>query len=335
MQYLGTNFTNGEIPDRGECTIGFDNAGFVMGTSSSLFNQFILQINDANGPAKDVPSVLKDAVSKVLDKLGSANNDIAEYTPNPFFGYHNSTSRNAQSETLTLVDGGEDLQNIPLHPLIQPKRNVDVIFAVDSSADTEFNWPNGASLIATYQRHQNDTGGSIGNGTAFPSVPDNNTFVNLGLNTKPTFFGCNSSNSTGPTPLIVYLPNAPLVYNSNVSTFNPAYNNTERNAIILNGYNVATRGNGSEDSAWSVCVGCAILSRSLERTNTNVPQACQECFTKYCWDGRLNTTTPGRYEPSTAISAVKVDEKSGATPSWYVNSLLLGAIAVGVSAMMI
>ncbi|KAI9702414.1 MAG: Lysophospholipase 1 [Candelina mexicana] len=250
-RYLGSNFSNGVLPDGQRCVRGFDNAGYVMGTSSTLFNQFLLQINDTNGPAKNVPSVVKNAIIKVLENIGQDNNDIADYTPNPFFGYHNSTSRNAQSKTLTLVDGGEDLQNIPLHPLIQPKRNVDVIFAVDSSADTDFNWPNGTALVATYQRSLNKSEGGIENGTAFPSIPDQNTFVNLGLNTHPTFFGCNSSNSTGPTPLIVYIPNTPLVYNSNVSTFTSAYNNSERNAIVMNGYDVATRGNGTQDSATS------------------------------------------------------------------------------------
>ncbi len=119
-------------------------------------------------------------------------------------------------------------------------RHVDVIFAVDSSADTNASWPvqgssagwpDGASIIATYERSLS----TIGNGTAFPAVPDKNTFFNLGLNLRPTFFGCDASNMTGPAPLVVYMPNAPYVYNSNTSTFDLSYNDTERNAIILNG----------------------------------------------------------------------------------------------------
>lgn len=304
LEYLGSNFSGGVLPNNERCVRGFDNAGFIMGTSSSLFNQLILQLNSTS-----VPGVLKDAVSKVLTDIGQDNNDIAEYYPNPFYGYHNSTSVIHDSTSLTLVDGGEDLQNIPLHPLIQPIRHVDVIFAVDSSADTNNHWPNGTSLVATYQRSLNTSG--IQNGTAFPPVPDQNTFVNLGLNTRPTFFGCNASNMTGPSPLIVYIPNSPYVYLSNVSTFDLSYNNSQRNAIVANGYDVATMANGTADAQWPTCVGCAVLSRSLGRTGEKVPEACTRCFERYCWDGTVNSTTPAPYEPHTSLTPVKVTGAGG------------------------
>ena len=299
LEYLGSNFSGGVLPDSEQCVRGFDNAGFVMGTSSSLFNQIMLEINSTS-----IPGVFKDALNKVLGDVGQGNDDIAEYYPNPFYGYHNSTSLTYNSTSLTLVDGGEDLQNIPLHPLIQPARQVDVIFAVDSSADTENNWPNGTSLVATYERSLNTSG--IENGSAFPAIPDQNTFVNLGLNTRPTFFGCNTSNMTGPSPLIVYIPNSPYVYLSNVSTFDLSYNDSERNAIVENGYAVATMANGTTDSQWPTCVGCAILSRSLERTGTTVPEVCTQCFSRYCWDGTVNSTTPAPYEPNVSLTAAKM-----------------------------
>ncbi|KAL9129595.1 MAG: hypothetical protein Q9217_001983 [Psora testacea] len=303
LEYLGSNFTAGSLPEGAGCVRGFDNAGFIMGTSSSLFNQFLLNANQT-----DLPDVAKIFINKVLGTISNENNDIADYTPNPFYHYRNDTSTNAQSQRLTLVDGGEDLQNIPLHPLIQPDRKVDVIFAIDSSADTENYWPNGTSLVATYERSLNTSAGNIANGTSFPSVPDVNTFVNLGLNQKPTFFGCNSSNTSTITPLIIYIPNTPYVYHSNVSTFDPTYNITERNAILQNGYEVATMGNGTVDPQWPTCVGCAILSRSLERTETTVPDVCRQCFQRYCWNGATNSTTPPPYNPaykSRQVLAVK------------------------------
>lgn len=162
LRFIGSNFSAGVLPDNETCVRGFDNAGFVMGTSSSLFNQFLLNIGD-----QEIPSVFKDAIAGVLTSLSEANNDIADYTPNPFYGFNNGSNLSAGSKRLTLVDGGEDLQNIPLHPLIQPTRQVDVIFAVDSSADTS-NWPNGTALVATYDRSVSE----IDNGTAFPAVPD-------------------------------------------------------------------------------------------------------------------------------------------------------------------
>lgn len=54
--------------------------------------------------------------------------------------YNPSTNPQASTRQLTLVDGGENGENIPLHPLIQPARELDVIFAIDSSADTDYNW---------------------------------------------------------------------------------------------------------------------------------------------------------------------------------------------------
>ena len=319
MQYLGTNFTAGSVPDNEKCVVGFDNAGFVMGTSSSLFNQFLLNLNGT-----DVSDTLKSFVSGILDSLSSDNNDIADYTPNPFFQYHPDTNPSADATRLTLVDGGEDLQNIPLHPLIQPNRHVDVIFAVDSSADTTYNWPNGTAIVATYERSLAD----VANGTAFPSIPDQNTIVNLGLNTHPTFFGCNTSNITDGinVPLVVYIPNSPYVTFSNESTFTLETNNTYRDAIILNGQNVATMGNGTADDTWPACVGCAILSRSLERTGTDVPDICNRCFDHFCWNGTVNSAQPPPYEPTPILDAVNIE--SGAMSrsiSWL-------AIAVAAAA---
>ncbi|KAJ6119961.1 hypothetical protein N7523_004241, partial [Penicillium sp. IBT 18751x] len=298
LQFLASKFSAGALPESQKCVSGFDNAGFVMGTSSSLFNQAFLLINDT-----DAPQALKDSLNEILGTLGEENVDIAVYEPNPFYLYTNE-SEYANSTILSLVDGGEDLQNIPLEPLIQQERNVDVILALDSSADTSTRWPNGTAMVATYERSLSSLGNS--SGLTFPSVPDQNTFINLGLNNRPTFFGCNSSNITGSAPLIVYIPNAPYIYQSNVSTFDLEYNVTERDAIIENGYDVATLGNGTVDSGWPTCLGCAILSRSLERTNTAVPDSCTACFQRYCWDGTTNSTDPGAYYPDYKLSQLHI-----------------------------
>jgi lysophospholipase len=309
-KYLGSNFSNGELADDQRCVVGFDNAGYVMGTSSSLFNQFMLSLGGVSG----VPDFLITAIESVLGAVGEANNDIADYTPNPFKGFNNDSNPSAQTNRLTIVDGGEDLQNIPLNPLIQPGRHVDVIFAVDASADTypptdsAQNWPNGTALVATYERTKNET---MQNGTAFPYIPDQNTFVNLGLNNHPTFFGCDPRNLTGEgvSPLIVYIPNSPYVYNSNTSTFSQlAYNNTERNAMISNGYHVATMANSTREgyTDWATCVGCAIISRSLDRNGEDVPDVCQQCFNKYCWNGTVASNTPAPYFPQMVLQAINV-----------------------------
>ncbi|PLB35232.1 lysophospholipase family protein [Aspergillus candidus] len=294
LEYLGSKFDNGKLNDT--CVRGFDNAGFVMGTSSSLFNQLLPRLNSTS-----MPDILKKALEDILKDLSKDDEDIAAYAPNPFYNYRNSTATYATTNELDLVDGGEDGQNIPLHPLIQPERHVDVIFAVDSSADTENSWPNGTSLVQTYERSLNKTG--IANGTVFPSVPDVNTFVNLGLNNRPTFFGCNGSNFTGPTPLVVYLPNAPYTAESNTSTFQLSYEDSERDNLITNGLNVATMGNSSLDAQWPSCVGCAILQRSTARTGTPLPDICKSCFAKYCWNGTVDSHPPKPYQPSMKLGS--------------------------------
>ncbi|KAK6602166.1 Lysophospholipase [Botrytis cinerea] len=254
-----------------------------------------------------VPDMLKGFITNMLKEVGDDDNDIADWTRvNPFYGWKSSTNPSAKSKRLTLVDGGEDLQNIPFTPLIQAVRGVDVIFAVDSSADTlsprGMNWPNGTAIVATYERSL-----AQDNGTTFPSIPDINTIVNLGLNSRPTMFGCDARNlsSTSTAPIVVYLPNSPYVYHSNVSTFTMSYELEVRNAIIQNGYDVVTMGNATVDSEWPTCVGCAIMSRSWDRTNTTTPEVCKSCFTKYCWDGTINSTTPVAYEPKFVLAAIQ------------------------------
>ncbi|CEI68175.1 unnamed protein product [Fusarium venenatum] len=294
LKYVGSDFDNGTIKRGGDCIAGVDNAGFVMGTSSSLFNQAFLQI----GKAENVPKFLLDAINNTLADIGDENRDIANW-PNPFYKYNPKSNSNADSTILTLVDGGEDLQNIPFHPLLLSDRQVDVIFAVDGSADTMTRWPNGTALVATYQRSKE---GTSTQNSEFPKVPDQNTFINFGLNNRPTFFGCvtDSKNSSGP--LVIYLPNAPYTYQSNFTTFDLEYSDTERNEIIRNGYNVATMGNGTIDSDWPACVGCAVLARSLVRTGTDMPSKCVDCFARYCWNGTTNSTMPRTYEPEQIIT---------------------------------
>ncbi|KAF9876701.1 hypothetical protein CkaCkLH20_05547 [Colletotrichum karsti] len=328
LPYLASNFSAGAVPANGSCVRGFDQAGFVMGTSSSLFNQFMLQNLTSTG----LPGFIQDALTSILNALDRDNNDIAQYVPNPFFGWNPSTNVNAGDRQLSLVDGGEDLQNIPLHPLIQPSRALDVVFAVDSSADTNFNWPNGTALRATYDR----VAEPIANGTLFPPVPDANTFINLGLNKRPTFFGCDVSNFTLRTsqrvpPLIVYLPNAPYVAHSNVSTFDPDYETAQRDAIIQNGYDSATQGNATLDAQWPACVACAILSRGMARNRETVPAACGTCFQKYCWNGTLDTRQAD-YEPTFIIGNIEANSPA-AKPSGSFWAGLVSAAAAMILAI--
>ncbi|KAM0456595.1 hypothetical protein ACHAO4_003625 [Trichoderma viride] len=325
LKYAGSKFNNGVLPKNESCFVGFDNVGYIMGTSSTLFNQIILYLQSDNGTNSIVPKGIPNFVVKiltgVLTGLGHDNNDIADWTPNPFKGWNNKTNPFAANNRLTLVDGGEDLQNIPYHPHLLQERKVDVVFSVDSSADTN-GWPDGASPIATYERALS----KISNGTGFPYVPGRETFLNLGLNTKPVFFGCNSTNVTDTSPLIVYLPNYPYQFQSNLSTFQMTYANDERNAVITNGWDVVTQGNATRDSNWPVCVGCAMLSRSFERTKTPVPDACNKCFQQYCWNGTIQTGTPADYQPKILDTPIKIDSMGARSASGATVMTVLAAV---------
>ncbi|KAK2595463.1 Lysophospholipase 1 [Conoideocrella luteorostrata] len=313
LKYVGSKFDNGKIPDNEKCTTGFDNVGYVMGTSSSLFNQFLFRLknnNDKYVPA-DIPKFAVKIIVDILTSIGDANNDVADWTPNPFKGWNKATNKAAGDDHLTLVDGGEDGQNIPFHPHLSLERKVDVVFAVDSSSNRNA-WPDGSAPMATYRRSLM----TLSNGTSFPVVPGRNTFVNLGLNTKPTFFGCNSTNTTKPAPLVVYLPNYPYQFASNISTFTLSVKNAERDAMIANGWDVVTQLNGTRDQDWPICVSCAMLQRSLERTKTAMPDKCNQCFSRYCWNGTIDEREPkNEYEPGLFGTAIDVSkDKSDGVP---------------------
>jgi lysophospholipase len=327
IKYLGTEVDKGKPKNKDKCIAGFDNAGYIMGTSSSLFNQFILQLNTTG-----VSGVVYDLAEKLLKKIGDKNDDIAIYSPNPFKGteYGNSTVKDA--EWLTLVDGGEDGQNIPIYPFIQPERKVDVLFAFDNSADTDYSWPNGTALAATYERQFNIES----NNTFFPYVPDSNTFINEGLTERPTFFGCNASNLTTlypddldsddyyVPPLIVYIANFAHSYFSNTSTFKLSYDDEEVHKMINNGYHVTTRENSTLDEEWPACLGCAIIQREVERRGQEPTEQCRRCFERYCWDGAVAdhsvNKTSNEFAPTLTI-----DKASNLTPSLLVLSALFTA----------
>lgn len=64
-----------------------------------------------------------------------------------------------------------------------------------------------------------------------PEVPQANGFVDDGLNTRPTFFGCNDTT----TPVIIYIPNNPYSYASHTSTYTSSYSMDQANGLLENG----------------------------------------------------------------------------------------------------
>ncbi|KAI1434038.1 lysophospholipase catalytic domain-containing protein [Xylaria sp. CBS 124048] len=289
IKFAGSSFDNGVIPDGADCVEGFDQYGMIVGSSSFLFNELpgLFVAGESGGAPPNVAAILEE-----IDEAPFG--EVARWEPNPFFGFNPSGNPSADSEVLSLVDGGEDFENLPLLPLLQPARAVDVIVAIDSSADTNFNYPNGSALRNTFERAK------LHNGSIeLPMIPDADTFINLGLNHRPTFFGCNTSDFSAGSipPLLVYIALAPYSTFNNASTLQLSFTDEQRDSFIQNGFNVGTMGNGTVESEWPTCLACATLSRSLERAGEALPEACKSCFDMHCYNGTIDST-PATYNPT-------------------------------------
>ena len=295
IDILGSSLNNGasELPDN-QCVAGFESFPWVVGTSASLFSGLYLMLLSS----QESNAVL-DALRAIAEAVSQEQNDIST-VPNPFYGYSADQSEVANLRNLTLVDGGLDNQNVPLWPLVEPSRDLDLIIAVDSSADVT-SWPNGSSLYQTHLRALNPRYRQY----PLPVLPDTNTVINRGLNTRPVFFGCDANvNVTNAetafngtkTPIIAYMPSYPYLALANTSTYKMEYSARQSQGVLDNSVAVATL-NG-EDETWATCLACAALQRGFERSGVERPAQCDECMSKWCWDGVTNTTTPNTaYSP--------------------------------------
>ncbi|EGW33526.1 phospholipase B [Spathaspora passalidarum NRRL Y-27907] len=304
IKYLGTSVNNG-VPN-GTCINGFDNGAFIMGSSSSLFNQFLntLVCDDCNS----LNFIVKYILKWFLTHLSRNYEDVALYKPNPFYQSQYSKSDNiTHSDTLYLIDGGIGGEIIPLSTLMTTQRKLDVVFAFDNSNDNLVNFPNGQALINSYERQFSNQGKS----TLCPYVPDINTFLEGNLTAKPTFFGCDAKNLTALEkdgvipPIVVYFANRPYEFYSNVSTFQLSFTDDEKKSLIRNGFDVASRLNGTIDPNFKTCIACALIRREEERRDIEQSEQCKQCFQDYCWDGT--------YYPGSAGSSLVNFTASGLT----------------------
>lgn len=263
-KYMGTSLTNGSPTKTNNCTVHYDNLGYVFGTSSDVFNAACEVITPSNITTDDfdgLAEVLEGLVSKAHDPLFQ---DLFGIYINPFYQYARSTLVSAAPK-LAMADGGETDQNNPIWPFIQTERSVDVLIVNDNSADTTTNFPNGTEIYQTYLNAQADGLSKM------PYIPDVSTFVSEGLNERATFFGCNETGAV----FIVYLPNVAYTYDSGQSTAKLEYTKAETDAMIMNGVAIATQ-NGT--AGWPFCLACAV-----ENAASSLPAGCDACFEKYCY----------------------------------------------------
>ncbi|KAJ7700428.1 lysophospholipase [Mycena rosella] len=286
-KHLGT--TNSSV-----CVTGFDEAMFLSGTSSNLWNELnitaeILAENTANF------SIL---VNETYPQSPALRLDTSNF-PNPFHGVAPQTFADAGETILVLCDGGEDGQVSPLQPMLVKDRKIDVILAIDAvRTDDADGFAGGASLIATQDRMQLFQSGLA----TFPSVPTTlAAFAAANLSSRPTFFGCtpdfvHARWGTPPAqgPLLVYIANgapprdgAPPL--TNTSTFQSVYSAPEMQGMLMQTFVTATQGavvgDALEDPEWGACLACAVVDRARAREGVSRSGVCTTCFARYCWEG--------------------------------------------------
>lgn len=310
LKYLGTSMNNNQVQSRAgqskQCVSGYDSITFITGTTASIFDKVIWTLLESN-------NILVNALGSVLNVLLEPESlDMALYEPNPFLNYKNPTydivyNNMTVARNLQLSDGAFAGENVPLWPLLYKPRDLDAVFISDMSGDTNKRYAAGRSLIHTYNR----ASGAVRNAEEgfndkkkYPQkhfmmpVPDENSFVNLGLTTKPTFFGCNAKQFMTPTqitnkdfstvpPLLIYIANTPISSYANLDNFQMAVSREEITDMIQNGFDVV---NQADEPDWPKCVACALLQRDRERQGQWNPTAeCRECFDKYCWNGKYDS----------------------------------------------
>lgn len=256
-----------------DCTLGFDNLGFVLGMSSNLFAY--------GGCVEDNPF---SEIMGVLKNITEDWRDISERTmfgrvPNSFYGFTGGGHMAAEvfaDDELYMVDGGLEYHNDPVAPLLEPARNVSAIFLVDASADTN-NLPDGDGLVAA--RDYVQTVSRIS--TRLPRIPDKEIILAQGLTNRAVFFGCNESEAV----TIVYLPNVNYIYESNLSTAQSQYDYDVTEGVIANGVMVATQ---NREEGWGLCLACAIM---MKEEGVSLPDGCEACFDRWCYRHHPSNTT--------------------------------------------
>jgi lysophospholipase len=80
LSYVGTHLTNSKPDNDTACVTGFDEAGFVMGTSASLFNQILdFGTNTLKGFRNEDGAGLLYVLSRQLAQVRTRADDVANW----------------------------------------------------------------------------------------------------------------------------------------------------------------------------------------------------------------------------------------------------------------
>ncbi|KZT18493.1 FabD/lysophospholipase-like protein [Neolentinus lepideus HHB14362 ss-1] len=261
IQYLGT--TNESV-----CVTNFEQAAFIIGSSSDYYAA-------SNSSVCSWITLVNESFTQPDVQL-----DVALY-PNPFQGAGNGSFTEINETYLSIVDGGNDGEAIPIQPLLVKARKVDTLIAIDVNAEAN-DYAAGGDFIASATR-----AALFPDAYTFPPIPLNtSTFIAKNLTRRPTFFGCD----TPETPLIVYIANGgppagqPAVTNTSDDTWTPQL----IEAFLDQTFDVATQGItngtvGARDTEWGSCVACAVVDRERYRQGIARSGVCETCLARYCW----------------------------------------------------
>ncbi|KAJ8507916.1 hypothetical protein ONZ45_g9769 [Pleurotus djamor] len=268
LTYAGTHLTNGQPPNGSACVTGFDQAGFLMGTSASLFNQlFDFARNTIAGFSDSDGAGLLHVLTRQLQEVRTRADDVANW-PSPFNGLKADTFEDSKATWLELLDGSSNQENIPYGPLFVKSRQLDVIVTIEGSADDPQAWPNGTGPLFTQKRLATLLNPSH---QQFPPIPPSpEAFISTGVNARATFFGCDPRQSPPEWPLVIYLPNAPPINGddpvTNSATFTLSYTKKHQRLFFDQVFNLTTGGftpnSQLPDPNFGVCLQCAAIDRA-------------------------------------------------------------------------
>ncbi|KAK0463558.1 phospholipase B [Desarmillaria tabescens] len=336
LKFAGSNLTNGKPVNDQACLEGLDETGFVMGTSSSLFNQ-ILDERREQLMNSEYFEVVTHLLARLLEDVRTQDDDVANW-PNSFRNVAPSTFVDTNSDWLELIDGGSNGEVVPFGPLLVKARGLDVIVGVDSNANDDNNWPSGESAIFTANRTSkllNDTH------QQFPPIPSTvQAFIDAGANQRPTFFGCDPQQSPPEYPLVVYLPNSPPLTGdnpvTNTDTFKLSYTQKHSQLFIEQVFSNTIGGfvpsSNSPDSNFGECLQCAAIDRARLKSTPSISRSdvCSKCFKQYCFDP---TNPPTKSELSNR-KYVFVDPDSQSYFQRH-KAAIIGGIVGGVVALIV
>ncbi|PYI03128.1 lysophospholipase [Aspergillus sclerotiicarbonarius CBS 121057] len=301
-KYVGTVPNENNTAE--QCVVNLDQASFVLGSVASAWNYWYLEAvsNDTLGTFSKRNGAIQKRDSNVDELVELVDEVFSEFFNYTVSQISNPSIPNAfnPDENLTLADGSEAGQSIPFLPLIQPDRKLDFIMAWDDDADDEpYTWNNGTNIYDSYVFAK-------AHGLPFPEIPPVREMLARNYTIKPVLFGCDTNLTTtrdATSPIVAYFANAPYSWYSNFSWSTTTLSSAEANGIMQNSFNLLTQGNGTLDSTWTECLGCAAIDRSLARVGMQRSQACEQCFQEHCWDGTLTAGVSEDFvlDPSLAL----------------------------------